>query len=153
MLSACQQYFITGLLHGCGNALHTLVVAEISGYGKKNPCQAALLFDEMKEVISNKRAHRCWSWIEKTFENESKMEVRVLNYSERELPNTSESSREVSKVWANTFKEQFLDYSLLVSSEEYGNFVAEFMNIKHIVFDISETAFSNLCSQFPVIDT
>lgn len=34
---------------------------------KKRVYDAHELFTEMKEVISNKRAHRCWLWIEKTF--------------------------------------------------------------------------------------
>ncbi len=76
------------------------------------------------------------TWIEKTFENENKVEVRIFNYLESELPNTSESSKEVSEIWASIFKKQFPDYSLLVTSEEYGNYVASFMNIQHIVFDI-----------------
>jgi HTH-type transcriptional repressor of NAD biosynthesis genes len=33
------------------------------------------------------------------------------------------------------------DYSLLITSEEYGNFVATFMNIQHIAFDIPKKLF------------
>jgi hypothetical protein len=60
LLSACQHYFITGLLHGCGNALHTLVVAEISGHAKKDPCQFVLLFDEiLKMKITDSVLSKC----------------------------------------------------------------------------------------------
>jgi HTH-type transcriptional regulator, transcriptional repressor of NAD biosynthesis genes len=81
------------------------------------------------------------SWIEQTFENQTKIEVRIFNYSEEELPNTSESSKKVSKLWADIFKTKFPDYTLLITSEEYGSFVATFMNIQHIAFDISKTLF------------
>ncbi|MBK8846126.1 MAG: AAA family ATPase [Bacteroidetes bacterium] len=80
-------------------------------------------------------------WIEKTFENEKKVEVRTFNYLESELPNTSETSKEVSEIWADIYKKQLPDYSLLITSEEYGNFVASFMNIKHIAFDIPKKLF------------
>lgn len=76
------------------------------------------------------------AWIEKAFEKEKNIEIRTFNYLESELPNTSESSESVSKIWAEVFKKQLPDYSLLITSEEYGNFVAAFMNIQHIAFDI-----------------
>jgi HTH-type transcriptional repressor of NAD biosynthesis genes len=76
------------------------------------------------------------TWIEKAFEKENNIEIRTFNYLESELPNTSTSSESVSKIWADVFKKQLPDYSLLITSEEYGNFVAAFMNIQHIAFDI-----------------
>jgi HTH-type transcriptional repressor of NAD biosynthesis genes len=85
-------------------------------------------------------------WIQKTFENKKNLEVRTYNYLEVDLPNTSVTSREVSEIWAKIFKKQFPDYALLISSEDYGNYVAEFMNIQHISFDISK-------NQFPVSAT
>lgn len=76
------------------------------------------------------------AWIEKAFEKENNIEIRTFNYLESELPNTSTSSESVSKIWADVFKKQLPNYSLLITSEEYGNFVAAFMNIQHIAFDI-----------------
>jgi HTH-type transcriptional repressor of NAD biosynthesis genes len=81
------------------------------------------------------------AWIEKAFEKEKNIEIRTLNYLESELPNTSESSESVSKIWADIFIKQLPDYSLLITSEEYGNFVAAFMNIQHIAFDIPKKHF------------
>lgn len=91
-----------------------------------------------KEIISDTVRS---SWIKKTFEKEKKVEVRTFNYLESELPNTSESSESVSKIWADIFKKHFPDYSLLITSEEYGYFVADFMNIQHIAFDIHKKLF------------
>ncbi len=76
------------------------------------------------------------SWIETTFKDSKRLTVKAFNYSESELPNTSESSKEVSAVWAALFKEIIPKCSLLVTSEKYGTYVAEFMNIRHITFDI-----------------
>jgi len=81
------------------------------------------------------------NWIEKTFEHFNNLEIRSFNYSESELPNTSVSSQEVSKVWAEAFKALFPDYNLMISSEKYGDYVALFMGIKHIVFDIPRQLF------------
>ena len=81
------------------------------------------------------------SWIERNFEQYKNLEIRRFNYSESELPNTSVSSQEVSKIWAKKFKMLFPDYNLVISSEKYGDYVAEFMGIKHIVFDIPRQLF------------
>lgn len=80
-------------------------------------------------------------WIEKTFENQDEIEIKSFHYLESELPNTSESSKEVSKVWSAKFKKLFPDYDFVITSEEYGNYVASFMDIKHIAFDISKQLF------------
>ena len=74
-------------------------------------------------------------WIEMTFKESEKIEVSVFNYQEKDLPNTSISSSGVSKLWSTIFKDLFPDYDLVITSEEYGNYVAEFMSIKHISFD------------------
>jgi len=76
------------------------------------------------------------NWIEDTFISIRNIEVKVFNYAEAELPNTSESSHEVSNLWSERFKELFPDYDLVITSEEYGNYVASFMEIEHIPFDI-----------------
>jgi HTH-type transcriptional repressor of NAD biosynthesis genes len=81
------------------------------------------------------------AWIENTFENRKNIEIRTFNYLESELPNTSETSESVSKIWADIFNKVLPDYSLLITSEEYGNFVAAFMNIQHMAFDIPKKLF------------
>lgn len=80
-------------------------------------------------------------WIEKTFVTEKNIEIKIFDYLESEFPNTSESSRNVSKIWSDKFKELFPDYDLVITSEAYGYYVASFMNIKHIAFDISKKIF------------
>lgn len=79
------------------------------------------------------------AWIEDTFVANKKIRVYVLNYSEQELPNTSESSLEVSKLWAEKFKSILPEVGLLISSEPYGEYVAHFMGIEHLFFDVNRT--------------
>ncbi len=76
------------------------------------------------------------NWIDEAFKSIRNIEVRVFKYSENELHNTSVSSQEVSKIWSEKFKDYFPDYNLVITSEYYGDYVASFMGIKHIPFDI-----------------
>jgi len=76
------------------------------------------------------------NWIEKTFADIPNLEVIAFNYQESDLPNSSESSRDISKKWAEVFKIYFPDYTTVITSEPYGEYVAEYMNIKHILFDM-----------------
>lgn len=75
-------------------------------------------------------------WMKDSFRNEKHIEIIVFEYREEELPNTSESSREVSKIWSAAFKKRLPEHTLLITSEPYGEFVAAYMNIQHIAFDI-----------------
>jgi HTH-type transcriptional regulator, transcriptional repressor of NAD biosynthesis genes len=80
-------------------------------------------------------------WIKSTFKENCNLNIEILNYSEDQLPNTSESSMEVSKVWSKIFKEKYSDYSALITSEKYGDYVADYMQIEHISFDIKRTKY------------
>lgn len=76
------------------------------------------------------------TWIEKTVEGYDNIDVQTFDFLESEFPNTSVASKSISKIWANKFKELFPDVNLIVTSEEYGDYVAEFMNVQHIPFNI-----------------
>lgn len=80
-------------------------------------------------------------WIEKTFETQQNIAIKTYHYLESELPNTSESSQEVSSIWSKKFKAFFPNYDLVITSEQYGNYVASFMKIKHIAFDLPKKLF------------
>ena len=92
---------------------------------------------DMENIPGNLRVN----WIENTFHHEKKVEVRLFEYKESELPNSSESSMIISQIWAAIFSRQLPGYSLLVTSEPYGSFVAGFMNIRHIPFDLPKMLF------------
>lgn len=80
-------------------------------------------------------------WIEDTLAGQVNLEVEIFDYPESELPNTSETSTDVSKVWADVFKQLFPDYGLVITSEPYGDLVADFMQIQHLSFDIPRQFF------------
>lgn len=80
-------------------------------------------------------------WIESTFSKIEQKEVIVYNYLESELPNTSVSSREVSKLWSAIFSNLFPLHNVLITSESYGNYVAEYMGIQHVPYDIKKEHF------------
>ncbi len=92
---------------------------------------------DTEEISSDIRKH----WIEKTCADLPAVTVLTYEYSERDLPNTSVASRDVSHAWANVFKRILPDVQLLVTSERYGEMVAEYMSIRHVSFDVSRTSF------------
>ena len=65
----------------------------------------------------------------------SGVEVRVFNYRESDLTNTSVSSDAVSKEWAAVFSSLLPEADLLITSEPYGELVAGHMGIRHVPFD------------------
>lgn len=81
------------------------------------------------------------SWVQSTFRDEPRIKVLVYEYDERSLPNTSETSASVSAVWAAQFKLLFPDHNIVVTSEPYGDLVADYMGITHIPFDMQKSRF------------
>ncbi len=59
----------------------------------------------------------------------------TADYTDEELPTAAESSRDVSKVWAQWLKIRYPQADLIVSSEPYGEYLAQYMGIEHIAFD------------------
>lgn len=90
--------------------------------------------DNEEIILGNVRK----GWIESTFAGVKNIEVKVLHYDNRLLPNTSQTSANVSEIWAVEFKKYYPDYTLLVTSEPYGELVASFMSIQHIPFDLKK---------------
>jgi len=76
-----------------------------------------------------------FEWIKTALENINNITIVPFEYDELLLPNTSVSSREVSKLWASTFKELVPKTEIVFTSEPYGEYVAEYMDIQHRSFD------------------
>ena len=74
-------------------------------------------------------------WILEAFLFNRNIKVVTYQYDESVLPNTSESSRDVSKIWAKEFSRLLPDMNIVFTSEPYGEFVAECMGVRHIPFD------------------
>ncbi len=85
-----------------------------------------------KELIpSSVRA----SWINASIPDKQRIRIIEYDYEEENLPNTSITSRDVSAAWSDVFKVLLPDAELVVTSEPYGDLVAEFMQIQHKMFD------------------
>ena len=87
--------------------------------------------EENEKIDGNIRKN----WIENTFPNNENLKVKVFNYNENNFPNSSVSDWEISKIWSHIFLEYFKEEDFLVTSEEYGNMLADIMNIEHFMFD------------------
>jgi HTH-type transcriptional regulator, transcriptional repressor of NAD biosynthesis genes len=74
-------------------------------------------------------------WLHEALDKYSNTEIITFGYDENILPNTSVSSREVSKAWAYAFKDLLPSIDILFTSEQYGEYVAEYMGIQHRAFD------------------
>ena len=85
-----------------------------------------------KEVISGNLRK---NWLQHAFKNYSKIQIRLFEYLESDLPNTSVSSRDVSQIWAETLKQILPNIAIIFSSEVYGEYLAEYMNATHQPFD------------------
>ncbi len=75
------------------------------------------------------------NWVKDCYSGNKKVNVVPFEYDESLLPNTSISSREVSKVWSQVFLKALPKLDILFTSEPYGNFVAEYMGIQHLMYD------------------
>lgn len=72
-----------------------------------------------------------FNWVKEIFEHNSRIKPVLFNYNEEDLPNTSESSMEVSGLWADAIKINLPKIDIIFSGEPYGEFIAGFLDIKH----------------------
>ncbi len=74
-------------------------------------------------------------WLDQTFEKNPEIIIHSFQYDDKHLPNSSVSSRHVSGLWAETFKVLVPDVDIVFTSEDYGDYLAEYMGIEHLCFD------------------
>ena len=74
-------------------------------------------------------------WLDSTFNGFPNIHVIAFEYDEQELPNSSESSEKISKLWSAAFKKMLPDADIVFTSEKYGDYVASFMGIEHLMYD------------------
>lgn len=75
------------------------------------------------------------SWLENTFQHYDRLQVALVHYDEAVLPNSSVSSRHIADLWAAYIREHFPGIDVFISSEPYGEYVAEYLGIAHRCFD------------------
>lgn len=74
-------------------------------------------------------------WITETYPFDPNIQIISFEYTEKKLPNTSTPDKDVSKLWAAQFSKMLPDAQVVITSEGYGEFVAEAMGIESILFD------------------
>ncbi len=88
-----------------------------------------LLCVNKKEPIPGKMRKK---WLHQLFDNQNKIQIK---YAVTELPNTSVSSKSVSRQWADYIRKKLPEIDIIFTSEKYGDYVAEYLKIKHIQYD------------------
>ncbi|WP_315819116.1 AAA family ATPase [Paraflavitalea speifideaquila] len=74
-------------------------------------------------------------WLDTTYRHNERVKVSLVNYDETVLPNSSVSSREISALWADYIRDHYPGIAVFISSEPYGEYVAEYLGIRHSSFD------------------
>ena len=121
-----------GLVLGKFNPLHLGHIALIEFASKRVDELIVLICASDKEKIDGITR---LNWVKETFQNNLAIKPQILNYKESELPNTSVSSKEVSKMWASKIETIFPKLDIIFSSEIYGDYLADFLKCKHISFE------------------
>ena len=89
-----------------------------------------------KEIISGEK----WShWVKKTLSKYGNFNLNSFEYDENVMPDTSVSSVVVSNIWEKTFKKLLRQTDVVFTSEDYGEYIANAMQIACICFDKSRT--------------
>lgn len=75
-------------------------------------------------------------WVNEAYSANPRAVPILLHYDENELPNTSVSSPEVSKIWADKIRQIVpAPIDLVFSSEPYGDYLASFLDCQHKSYD------------------
>lgn len=82
-------------------------------------------------------------WLEWLKETRSNIEVRIVDEA---LPHTETLQEDAAKIWIDFFKKHFADINVIISSEHYGDMLAEAMLIEHVYYDV-ERVNTNISGQ------
>lgn len=89
------------------------------------------------------------NWVKQIFKDNPKIKPILFEYDESILPNTSESSKEVSEIWSEAIKQNLPQIDVIISSEKYGDFVAEYLKIEHIYYPVSRITSASAIRENP----
>ncbi len=128
---------VRGLVLGKFLPLHKGHEALINFASENSDHLTVLLCSNKNEPIPG---HKREKWLNQLYP-ENNIDIHHLEYDEAELPNTSVSSKKVSKLWADKIKEILPHVNRLFTSEPYGDFVADFLGIEHRAFELNKTSF------------
>lgn len=100
----------------------------------KSKCDILYILLCMNEDEENISGNIRLDWLLKLYGNVEGIEIK---YTDKKLPYTSKSDKIISKIWSDHIKELFPDLNVFITSEPYGEYVAEYLGIKHIMYDIN----------------
>lgn len=86
-------------------------------------------------------------WMEQSFTDKDFIKPVLLNYLEEDLPSTSVASREISGLWAEKIKEFLPPIDIFISSEYYGEYVAESLGCESLIYDLKRKNINISASQ------
>ncbi|MEM1359442.1 MAG: AAA family ATPase [Bacteroidota bacterium] len=93
-----------------------------------------LLCVEATEPISGEDRER---WLRSTYANHPKISLQRFDFLDADLPATSESSRQISALWAAQLQELVPTAQRIIGSEAYVQYVAEYWGIDYRIFDVN----------------
>ncbi len=86
-------------------------------------------------------------WLNESFARNERVTNIAFPYNDDELPNTSVSSKETALLWARAISGKIPLIDIVFSSETYGDFLAEYFNCEHLLFDQARKMFPIAASQ------
>lgn len=123
---------VTGLVLGKFHPLHAGHIGLIRFAMERCDRLFVLVCASDRETIPGDTRLR---WVLESVADLPGVQPVLLNYTEDELPNTSLSSRDVSKVWADKISVLLPEIGVIFSSERYGDYLAEMLQCQHLYYD------------------
>lgn len=74
-----------------------------------------------------------YNWLKEEFKDVPN--IKIVHKDTSHMENTSVSDVNISQRWSEYMKPIFPDVNVIFTSEKYGDYVAEFMGIEHMMFD------------------
>lgn len=93
-----------------------------------------LLYSKKSDPIDGKLRYEWVKYLYKNYDN-----VNVA-YMDNELPNDKKFKDEDILKWCDYIKSRFPNIDVFFSSEKYGDYLAKYMNIDHIVYDLNRNS-------------
>lgn len=121
-----------GLVFGKFMPLHEGHLSLINFGSKKCDNLNVVLCYHQNEIISGDIRHM---WLQESLSKFSNVNLVSFEYNENELPDASASSVTVSNIWGKVFKKLLPKIDVVFTSEAYGDYLAEAMQIAHICYD------------------
>jgi HTH-type transcriptional repressor of NAD biosynthesis genes len=123
-----------GLIFGKFYPFHNGHKALITFAEKRCDQLIVLICASDREMISSETRAQ---WLKLEFDQTPNIHIRVYDYLESELPNTSKSSRDVSAIWSSVFKTILPPIDVVFTSERYGEYVGSYLAVKSVCFDLN----------------